>query len=108
MSGMTLDGEKLTVNPEHLQVLVEALRVDRNLTVRVVGHDYSKTPLKQQIEKSTNYAEQLKTLLVALDIPEKRLEVHGVGSLAPMRKPLSGGRGNRDGDSFRIELVAAD
>lgn len=101
LAGLQLEGEVLSIQPQQVEALVKALSSDRRLSLRIVGHDYSDRPLAEQLERSRNFAEQLRTQLVAAGVAEDRLEAHGIGSLAPSRVS----RGGRE-RSFRVELVA--
>ncbi|MGQ9427052.1 DUF4892 domain-containing protein [Gilvimarinus sp. F26214L] len=100
VSGLRLQGGRLEFQPEHMAALAQALRRDRLLSVRVVGHDYARGSLDEQMERSRGHARRLVERLVEEGVPEDRLEVHGVGSLVPPRSS----EGKRD-QSFRVELV---
>lgn len=103
VAGLQLEGGDLAIQPQHVQALVEALASDRRLALRIVGHDYSARPLAEQLERSQQFAEQLRVALIEAGVAEDRLEAHGIGSLAPARM----GRSDRD-RSVRVELVVAD
>lgn len=100
LAGLQLEDTDLVIQPEQIQALVAALNSDRRLSLRIVGHDYSARPPKEQVERSRRLAEQLRGELIAAGIAEDRLEAHGIGSLAPSR--MGAGRER----SFRLELVA--
>lgn len=100
LAGLQLEGNELLIQPGQVQALVAALSSDRRLTLRIVGHDYSDRPLSEQLERSRQFAEQLREQLIETGVAEDRLEAHGIGSLAPART----GTGGRE-RSFRVELV---
>jgi len=89
-------GAHLQVKKAHIQAMVSLLALQPSLRLALVGHDYSTVPLEQQQRESQKNAEQIKTALVAAGVDAKRLQVFGVGSLAPA------GRGDR---SARVEVV---
>lgn len=100
VSGVQLENGKLVFQPEHMEALARAIRNNRRLSVRIVGHDYGRRPLPEQIERSRTYARELAEKLVDAGVDASRIETHGVGSLVPMR--LTAGRRDKD---FRLELV---
>lgn len=102
VSGVQLENGKLDFQPEHIAALAQALRSNRRLSVRIVGHDYGSRPLSEQKERSLAYAQRLSEKLTEASVDGERLEAHGVGSLVPMRTTA----GRRD-KNFRLELVVA-
>jgi len=86
----------LQVKKAHIQALTGLLAAQPTLTLALVGHDYSATSIEQQQLASKKNAEQIKAALVAAGVDAKRLQVFGLGSLAPA------GRGDR---SARVEVV---
>lgn len=86
----------LQIKQAHIQALVTLLSLQPKLTLALVGHDYSAAAIEQQQKESKKNAEQIKTALVAAGVDAKRLQVFGLGSLAPA------GRGDR---SARVEIV---
>lgn len=83
---------QLNISPTHLQSLVAVLQQYSDWRIGVVGHDYHATNLADQQRYSLEYAQQLKTALVAAGIPQARLAVHGLGGLAPAGRGDSGAR----------------
>lgn len=103
VSGVQLENGELVFQPEHIEALAQALRNNRRLSLRIVGHDYGDRPLPEQTQRSQAYARELAGKLVEAGVDAERLEVHGIGSLVPMR--LTAGRRDKD---FRLELVVAE
>ncbi|UTF61003.1 DUF4892 domain-containing protein [Gilvimarinus sp. DA14] len=89
-------GESLSLVPAHVKALAQALVAQPQLRLALVGHNYAPQPLEKQREQSLGYAEQLKRALVAQGVDEKRLEVYGMGGLAPA------GRGDAEA---RVDVV---
>jgi outer membrane protein OmpA-like peptidoglycan-associated protein len=89
-------GLHLQVKKSHIQALTGLLAAQPKLTLALVGHDYSAASIEQQQLASKKNAEQIKAALVAAGVDAKRLQVFGLGSLAPA------GRGDR---SARVEVV---
>lgn len=89
-------GAHMQIKQAHIQALVALLSLQPKLALALVGHDYSNVSIEQQQTESKKNAEQIKTALVAAGIDAKRLQVFGLGSLAPA------GRGDR---SARVEIV---
>lgn len=98
LAGLQLEGDELRLTAQHVQAVQQALGSDRRLNLRIVGHDYSERPLSEQIQRSRQFAEQVRQQLIDAGVAEERLEAHGIGSLAPSRA----GKGER---GFRVELV---
>jgi hypothetical protein len=88
--------ERLQVKKGHIQALVSLLVLKPSLKLALVGHNYATSPIEQQQKESKSYAEQVKAAVIAQGVDEKRLQVFGVGSLAPA------GRGDREA---RVEVV---
>lgn len=88
--------QHLQVKQAHIQALVSLLALQPKLTLALVGHDYSVATVDQQQRQSKANAEQIKSALVGAGVDAKRVQVFGVGSLAPA------GRGDR---SARVEIV---
>lgn len=86
----------LQIKQAHIQALVTLLNLQPKLTLALVGHDYSFATIEQQQNESKKNAEQVKMALVAAGVDAKRLQIFGLGSLAPA------GRGDR---SARVEIV---
>jgi hypothetical protein len=86
----------LQIKKAHIQALASLLASQPMLKLALVGHNYSASGIEQQQRESKNYAEQVKVALVAAGVDQKRVQVYGVGSLAPA------GRGDR---SARVEVV---
>ncbi|WP_460226863.1 DUF4892 domain-containing protein [Aurantivibrio infirmus] len=98
----------IEIHDDYLASLVSALRKDRRLKLRIVGHDYSANNLSAQTQRSLHIAKQLREKLIAAGIKDDRIEAHGVGSLAPAK-----GAGRRDVDEdsanqFRLEIIKAE
>ncbi|MEX1033562.1 MAG: DUF4892 domain-containing protein, partial [Cellvibrionaceae bacterium] len=103
VSGVRSEGGEIQFQAEHINALARALRNNRRLFVRIVGHDYSRRPLPEQMERSLGYAQQLSQALIEAGVSADRLEAHGVGSLVPARITAR----NTDKD-HRLELIVAD
>jgi hypothetical protein len=86
----------IQIKQAHLQALVDVLTEQTNWKIALVGHDYAPIPFVQQQKDSRLYAEQLKAALQDKGIAAGRIEIYGIGSLAPA------GRGDR---SARVEVV---
>lgn len=89
----------INIKPAHIQALQDVLNHKPTWVLALVGHDYAAASLKQQQVLSLKYAQQIKTALMEKGIEAKRLNVYGLGSLAPA------GRGDR---SARVEIVKID
>lgn len=97
LSGVKVTTDSISVERKHLEVVVDALRHDPWLKIRIVGHDYGPGDLKQQQQRSENAAQQVRKALIDSNIKPERVTAHGVGSLAP-----AGKRGDT-----RVEIVLA-
>lgn len=93
--GLVWQGGKLSLAPEHVKAVAEALQHDPWLKVRVVGHDYGAGGPDQQVARSLQAAQQVQKAMIDAGVDAKRVSAHGVGSLAP-----AGKRG-----SLRVEVV---
>lgn len=100
VTGLSLVDGKIVIAPEHLESLAKALTIGRFKLVRLVGHDYSGENLAAQMHVSLSYATELAAQLKGQGVNEKKLEPHGVGSLAPQRVQRS-----ETAEPFRLELV---
>lgn len=89
-------GSRLKVKQGHIQALAGLIAAQPNLVLALVGHDYSDNSIEAQQLESKKNAEQIKSALVIAGVDPKRLQVYGLGSLAPA------GRGDR---SARVEVV---
>ncbi len=96
LPGLSAGSSSPRLDPQHLQSLVAALRLQRFMRVAVVGHDYGADGHAQRQEASLQYAQFVKNEIVQAGIPAARLEAYGLGGLAPER------RGER---SLRVEIV---
>ena len=103
VSGLSLDGDKLLIDDEHLSALVEAMRNNRRMNFRLVGHQYGNATLDQQMTLSQQRAQQLQQVLVERGIVAARLSSHGVGSLAPGGRQQA--QANNNDNDWRIEVV---
>lgn len=97
LPGFSAGGAGMQQEEQHLQAVAAALRKQRMLRVALVGHDYG--PGQQRQETSLGYAQYIRDRLVQAGIDTKRLEVHGLGALAP---------GRRAERSVRVEIVRLD
>jgi len=88
--------DELSIPEAHLRVLVNVLKQKSSWRIAIVGHDYGQGKLDHQQKVSKKYAETLKATLVREGISATRIEIYGIGSLAPA------GRGNQ---SARVEVV---
>lgn len=88
--------QSLSLAPAHVKALAQALAEAPQMNVALVGHNYAPQSLSQQREQSLGYAEQLKRALVSEGVAEKRLQVYGLGGLAPA------GRGDAEA---RVDVV---
>ncbi|TQV67678.1 DUF4892 domain-containing protein [Exilibacterium tricleocarpae] len=84
---------------QHLQALTAALRKQRLLRVAVVGHDYGDGGEQSRQETALGYARYVRELLIQGGIDEARLEIYGLGSLAPDRRAAR---------NLRVEIVRLD
>lgn len=82
--------------PVHVESLVQLLKQEPEWRVALVGHDYAGNSLQDQQRYALRYARHLMKALTEKGIAPERLEVFGLGGLAPA------GRGER---SARIEVV---
>lgn len=96
MSKDAKGGLLLQLKPAHIQALAGLLALQPQLTLALVGHDYSSVSIEQQQRQSQKNAEHIKAALVAAGVDAKRLLTFGFGALAPA------GRGDR---SARVEVV---
>lgn len=95
--GLSVTGdEELSLQEGAVAVLAQVLEQNPQWRVALVGHDYGATDLEQQRRNATRYAEYVRDALLAAEVSEDRLEVYGLGSLAPA------GRGER---TARVEAV---
>lgn len=84
------------IKPTHIDALVDVLMQKKEWKLALVGHDYAQPKLSQQQAASKGYADQVKAALVAKGIDKSRINVYGLGGLAPA------GRGDR---VARVEIV---
>ncbi|WNO10961.1 DUF4892 domain-containing protein [Teredinibacter sp. KSP-S5-2] len=83
------------VSEAYAEHTVKALLKLFGKNVAVVGHDYSPVRLDNQIQSSESYAKIVAAALIKAGMPESRIEVRGVGGLAPQGKQ----------GSAKVELV---
>lgn len=89
-------GQTLSLAPSHVKALADALAREPQLKVALVGHNYERQPLATQRQVSLGYAELLQKALVEQGVSADRLEVVGLGALAPA------GRGDAEA---RLDVV---
>jgi hypothetical protein len=65
---------------EDVDILLELLKSSSDLSVWIVGHDFNPGTKQQQLTRSMQQADQLKTQLVAAGIDEERVSIHAAGS----------------------------
>lgn len=87
---------QLSVKEATIEALAALLRQESNWVIALVGHDYGAGTLEEQRRHSLGYAEQVREKLKARGVEEERIQVFGLGSLAPA------GKGER---SARVEVV---
>jgi len=80
---LTSDGRRQVGSAAFVE-LVGLLNNHSGLRIRIVGHDFGETTLAAQRERSEAYARTLSDQLVEAGVEASRLDVFGVGSLAPM------------------------
>lgn len=90
------DDWQLNLPEVYLEAVIELLDLEDTWRLALVGHDYGGYTLAQREQDSKAYAQELKRALVDKGVDEERLEVRGLGSLAPA------GKADR---SARIEVV---
>lgn len=86
----------INIKHAHIQALVDVLLQEKSWHLALVGHDYAQPTLSQQQAASLAYAEQIKAALAAKGIAKDRMQVYGLGGLAPA------GKGDR---TARVEVV---
>lgn len=94
--GVSITAAGIEAEEKYLQSIIETLRVYPQLSLYLVGHDYSFAPLAEQQKLSASYATAIQQKLVALGVSAQRLTVQGVGSLAPGQESIV---------ESRVELV---
>ncbi|MDO8908023.1 MAG: DUF4892 domain-containing protein [Pseudohongiella sp.] len=72
---------------EGLELLAAVLSADSLLNIYIVGHLQAEAPLAEQIQRSRERAETVRSSLIAAGIAADRLEAQGVGPLAPFCRP---------------------
>jgi len=102
ISALTIDGDTLSLDDEHLQALVSAIRSNRRMNFYLVGHSYQAGTLNQQQDSAKQFAQQVLDMLVESGVDGQRLSVHALGPLAP-----AGRTAVESGQKFRVELVVA-
>lgn len=85
-AGLRIAGDNISLAEGHVEALAQALATEPDMRVALVGHNYQRMPLAEQQGVSLGYAEQLKKALQAQGVEARRLEVFGVGGLAPAGK----------------------
>ena len=90
---------RIDIKPAHIEALVNVLTQEKSWKLALVGHDYVQPSLIEQQTASLAYAEQIKSALVEKEIEKNRLQVYGLGGLAPA------GKGDR---AARVEVVKVD
>lgn len=81
--GYRLEGGALTLDAQHIEPIVKAMRSKPLLKLKVVGHDYLAGEEAEREARSIKYAQQLIDALIAAGAKSNRLTAHGVGGLAP-------------------------
>ncbi len=81
--GLRILADGVSINSEHMQSLVDALSLRPRVNVYIVGHDYGPENLAVQQATALSYAQAVKAQLIAEGVKAERLQVHGLGSLAP-------------------------
>jgi len=77
------DAVEFKTRAELVSPIAEALNQNKSLSIAVVGHDYVSSYSEQRESKSLIYAEQVRELLVSSGVSANRIEVKGLGDLAP-------------------------
>lgn len=83
------------VSEEYAEHTVKALSKLFGKSIAVVGHDYSPARLDRQIQSAESHAKIVAAALIEAGMPESRIEVRGLGGLAPQGKQ----------GSAKVELV---
>ncbi|VUD56626.1 hypothetical protein TDB9533_02282 [Thalassocella blandensis] len=81
--GLQIEQGNLQANEAALLAVVKALNQQPFKNLMVVGHDYQGRKLEDQMQRSLQYAQDIMQQLAKLGVNKKRMEAHGVGSLAP-------------------------
>lgn len=78
-----------------VELIASLMAKNRRLRIAVVGHNYERVSLAEQVERSLLHAKIIEKQLLDAGISPSRLQSHGLGSLAPAGKVGKG----------RVELV---
>ena len=95
MPGVVLNGGEPKAAGESIDLLVNLLKGNPQLILRLVGHEYSAASLAERERRSLFYAQWLRDRITDRGVSADRITAHGVGNLAP---------GGRLGEA-RIEVV---
>lgn len=85
--GLVFNEEDELENSEGLVLLAAVLTADSLLNVYIVGHLQAEAPLAEQIQRSRERAELVRSRLINAGIAADRLDAQGVGPLAPFCRP---------------------
>ena len=83
VSGLQFEQGNMVVNEAAIKAVAEALNQQPFKNLLLVGHDYQGRKLEDQMQRSLQYAQEMMALLEKHGVNKKRMQAHGVGSLAP-------------------------
>jgi len=87
LPGVIFDENDQLSDSRGIDVLAQVLNAEPAVNVYIVGHLQADASLDQQLERSLLRATRVRDALIERGIAGSRLDVHGVGPLAPFCRP---------------------
>jgi outer membrane protein OmpA-like peptidoglycan-associated protein len=87
LPGVLFDENDQISDSRGVDLLASVMRAEPLINVYIVGHLQADASLEQQLQRSLQRASRVRDALVERGINAERLEVHGVGPLAPFCRP---------------------
>ncbi|MFL0808853.1 MAG: DUF4892 domain-containing protein [Agarilytica sp.] len=83
VSGLKFEQGNIQINQENLKSYAQAFNQQAFRNLLIVGHDFFPGSEDEQETRSLAYANAVKDALVRQGVQEKRIQVKGIGALAP-------------------------
>ena len=87
LPGVLFDENDQISESRGVDLLAAVMRDEPTISVYIVGHLQADASLEQQLQRSLQRASRVRDALVERGINAERLEVHGLGPLAPFCRP---------------------
>lgn len=84
LGGLSFEQGNIQIDSEYLRPYARAFNQKAFHKLHIVGHDYHSGSEEEQNQRSLAHAEAVKAVLIKLGVQAKRMEVKGIGALAPV------------------------